>query len=101
MSYYLIHTADKPDSLTIRQKNRDAHLAWLKSESDVTLHVAGPWLDNEGVMRGSLLIVEAESKNTVETWLEKDPYRKAGLTATTTLQTYNWVVGKPKPFSQN
>ncbi len=95
MSFFLIHTSDKTDSLSIRQANRDAHLAWLKSDKDVKLHIAGPWLDEEGVMRGSLLIVEADSKGTVENWLAKDPYRVAGLTAQTTLQTYHWVVGAP------
>jgi len=96
MSYFLIHTADKANSLHIRQENRDAHLAWLKSDSPVTLHIAGPWLDEDGVMRGSLLIVEADNKKTVETWLAKDPYRAAGLTERTELQAYNWVVGKPE-----
>lgn len=96
MSYFLIHTADKADSLQIRKDNRNAHLAWLKAKGDVTLHVAGPWLDNDGVMRGSLLIVEAANKRVVEDWLAQDPYRAAGLTASTELQEYVWVVGKPE-----
>lgn len=95
MSYFLIHTADKADSLHIRQENREAHLAWLKAEGDVTLHIAGPWLDDDGVMHGSLLIVEAADKAAVENWLSHDPYRAAGLTESTELQAYNWVVGKP------
>jgi uncharacterized protein YciI len=95
MSYFLVHTADKPDALSIRTANREAHLAWLRSDPDVMLHIAGPWLDDEGIMRGSLLIVEANSKHTVENWLSKDPYRLAGLTGKTTLQTYNWAVGAP------
>jgi uncharacterized protein YciI len=95
MTYFLIHTADKVDSLSIRQDNRDAHLAWLRSDPDVNLHVAGPWLDEDGIMRGSLLIVEANSQTNVENWLSKDPYRLAGLTDRTTLQAYHWVVGAP------
>lgn len=96
MTYFLIHTADIADSLAIRQSNREAHLTWLKSHPEVTLHIAGPWLDDEGIMRGSLLIVEAESKDIVTHWLETDPYRQAGLTDKTTLQPYNWAVGAPK-----
>lgn len=95
MSYFLVYTADKDDSLPIRQANRDAHLAWLRSDPKVALHVAGPWLDAGGVMRGSLLIVAADTQSDVENWLALDPYRKAGLTASCDVKPYNWVVGAP------
>jgi uncharacterized protein YciI len=95
MTYFLVYTADRPNSAPLRQDNRDAHIKWLRSEPEVTLHIAGPWLDEDGEMRGSLLIVEAETKETVEDWLAKDPYRKAGLTASVTVQPYNWVIGGP------
>lgn len=96
MSYFLVHTTDKPNSLSIRKENREAHLAWLRSDPNVELHIAGPWLDDNGEMHGSLLIIAAESKEHVEKWLSNDPYRLAGLTGATTLQPYNWVIGAPK-----
>lgn len=92
---FMIYTEDKPDSLHIRQANRDDHIAWLKAESDVTLLTAGPWLDDEGTMRGSLLIVDAKDKATVEAWLLTDPYRKAGLTGSVTLKGFLWAIGAP------
>jgi len=55
---FLIYTEDKANSLDIRKKNRDAHLAFLKSGNGATVLTAGPWLDDDGVMKGSLLIVE-------------------------------------------
>lgn len=91
---FIVYGEDKPNSLHIRQAARDAHLAWLRAPSDVKLRVAGPWLDDEGVMRGSLLIVEADSKNTVLNWLENDPYKAAGLTNSVTVKAYKWVIGK-------
>ena len=91
---FLIYSADKPDSLHIRQSARDAHLAWLKSPSEIKLLVAGPWLDDDGVMRGSLLIVEAESKAAVMDWLSGDPYKAADLTASVDVKAYKWVIGK-------
>ncbi len=93
---FIIYTEDKPDSLHIRQANRDAHLAWLKSENaQVTLLTAGPWLDDEGVMRGSMLIVEADSKYVVENWLEDDPYKKAGLPGNVMVKAFVWAIGSP------
>ena len=53
----IVYATDKPDSLHIRKANRDAHLAWLTSDETVSVKVAGPWLDADGEMRGSLLIL--------------------------------------------
>ena len=91
---FIVYGEDKPDSLHIRQAARDDHLAWLKTPSDVKLLIAGPWLDDDGVMRGSLLIVEAENKQTVLDWLAHDPYKAAGLTDSVMVKTYKWVIGK-------
>lgn len=93
---FIVYTEDKANSLSIRQANRDAHLAWLKSDNpDVDLLTAGPWLDDDGVMRGSMLIVDAENKAVVETWLSADPYRDAGLTASTMVKAFVWAIGAP------
>jgi len=92
----IIFTEDKPDSLHIRQENRADHIAWLKSEaSNVKLLTAGPWLDDDGEMRGSMIIVEASDKAEVENWLSRDPYRSAGLTASTRVQGFIWAIGAP------
>lgn len=92
---FIVYSEDKADSLNIRQAAREDHLAWLKAASDVKLLIAGPWLDDEGVMRGSLLIVEAKSKDTVMAWLANDPYKAAGLTHSVMVKAYKWVIGKP------
>jgi len=92
---FIVYAEDKADSLHIRQAAREDHLAWLKAPSDVKLLIAGPWLDDEGVMRGSLLIVEADSKDSVLSWLANDPYKATGLTASVMVKAYKWVIGKP------
>jgi len=91
---FIVYGEDKPDSLHIRQAAREDHLAWLKAPSDVKLRIAGPWLDDEGIMRGSLLIVEAADKQAVLDWLANDPYKAAGLTASVMVKAYKWVIGK-------
>ena len=57
--------------------------------------IAGPWLDDAGVMRGSLLIVEAKDKDSVSQWLARDPYKAAGLTESVMIKAYKWVIGRP------
>jgi len=92
---FIVYSEDKENSLHIRQAARDDHLAWLKAPSDVKLLIAGPWLDDAEVMRGSLLIVEAQNKETVLNWLSHDPYKAAGLTASVMVKAYKWVIGRP------
>jgi len=92
---FIVYSEDKADSLHIRQAARESHLTWLKAPSDVKLLIAGPWLDDENVMRGSMLIVEADNKQTVLDWLVNDPYQAAGLTASVMVKVYKWVIGKP------
>jgi uncharacterized protein len=91
---FIIYSEDKPDSLHIRQSVRNDHLAWLKTKSEVELLIAGPWMDENEIMRGSLLIVKAENKNTVTQWLKGDPYGSAGLTNKVIIKHFKWVIGK-------
>jgi hypothetical protein len=46
-------------------------------------------------MTGSLLVVEAESREAVEQFSRGDPYRKVGLFAEVQIDAWNWVTGKP------
>jgi len=93
---FIIYAEDKADGLEIRKANRDAHLKWLKDDPGADVLVAGPWLDEDGIMRGSMLIVEALDRASVEMWLTRDPYGKAGLTETLIIRHYKWVIGAPE-----
>ena len=95
MTHFLIYTEDKADNLNVRMEAREAHLNWVMSDPNVQLLSAGPWLDDAGDMRGSLLIVSADSLETVESWLEQDPYNKADLTAFKRVRQFNWLLGAP------
>jgi uncharacterized protein YciI len=96
MTHFLIYTEDKPDSLSVRMEAREAHLAWVMNDPNVKLISAGPWLDDAGDMRGSLLIVSADTLETVENWLEQDPYNQAGLTEFKRVRQFNWLLGAPE-----
>ena len=70
---------DKPDSLAIRQENRPAHVAYLKSTDHV--FQAGPLLDGGGEMMGSLVMLDVGDEAAAQEWANNDPYAQAGLFA--------------------
>lgn len=92
---FFILSRDKENSLPMRQKNRDAHLAFLNAQSAVDVQTAGPWLNAAGDMAGSLLIVDAPDLDTVQDWLSRDPYAKAGLSQSVEIKPFIWAIGAP------
>ncbi|HEY2049722.1 MAG TPA: YciI family protein [Caulobacteraceae bacterium] len=94
MARFLLLCLDKPDSLALRMANREAHLAYVAAHPDKT-PAAGPLLDDEGKMKGSLLIVEAEDRAAVEAFSAGDPYRQAGLFERVEIHAWRQSVGTP------
>jgi len=82
---------DKPNAQQLRLDNRDAHLAYVADTGVVEL--AGPFLDGEGNMTGSLLVLAVDSMSDAENWATNDPYAKAGLFETVKLREWKKVVG--------
>ena len=72
MALFAISCIDKPNSLPLRMATREAHLAYANGgQSMVTVKIGGPYLDQDGNMAGSLLIVEAADRAAVEEILEE------------------------------
>jgi uncharacterized protein len=93
MLYALICT-DKPNSLDLRLANRPDHVAYLKSLGD-TLVLAGPFTKDDGeTMIGSLIVVEAPSREAAKKIADGDPFAKAGLFATVEVRPWLWTVNK-------
>lgn len=82
---------DKPGALETRLANREAHLAYVKETGVV--EQAGPFLDADGAMCGSLLILSVNTLADAEAWAASDPYAKAGLFETVSLTEWNRVLG--------
>jgi uncharacterized protein YciI len=77
MPSFALMCFDKPGALPIRQANREAHLAYLKS---LNLHrYGGPLLDENDEACGSLVVIEAEDLAAAQAFAAGDPYAKAGL----------------------
>ncbi|MBB3644833.1 hypothetical protein FHX14_000996 [Rhizobium sp. BK619] len=88
---------DKPGHLNVRMETRPTHLEYLNGlNAEGTLKIAGPFLDDEGKACGSLIIVEAETKEAARALADADPYAKAGLFQSVEVKAYNWVFNKPE-----
>lgn len=82
---------DKADTLQIRLDNRPAHLEHIKGSGIVAQ--AGPLLDGDGQMCGSLVILDVEDMAQAEAWAAGDPYAKAGLFESSRLVAWKRVIG--------
>lgn len=90
MRFALI-TKDKPGHIDVRKANRDAHLAYIASTGVVEM--AGPFVDEDGVMSGSLIVMDVDDRNAAQAWADNDPYAKAGLFEKVRLERWNKVIG--------
>lgn len=82
---------DKPNALQTRMDNRDAHLAYV-AETGV-VEIAGPLLDADGQMCGSLIVLDLPDLAAAKEWAANDPYAKAGLFGDVTLSAWKKVIG--------
>jgi len=88
---HAIICTDRPGALEIRKANRDAHLAHIRASGKIVQ--AGPFLDADGQMCGSLLIMEADDIAEDEAWCAADPYAVAGLFDRVEIRPWNRVIG--------
>lgn len=82
---------DKPGHIETRKANREAHLAWIAETGVVEL--AGPFLDADGNMTGSLVVLTVDSLQQAQDWAANDPYAKAGLFERVEIREWKKVIG--------
>lgn len=79
---FVIHALDKPGALDARLANYEAHKAFLSETSrlNVKIVMSGPLVADDGAtMLGSLFVVEAPDRATVERFNAADPFHSAGI----------------------
>lgn len=99
---FVIHALDKKDGLQTRAKNYRAHRTHLdQAEAEgVEVVSAGPLVAEDGETPiGSLLVLEAKDRATVEAFCERDPYRANGVWDTIQIHAYVKRRGWAKPGS--
>ncbi|WEF25011.1 YciI family protein [Paracoccus sp. S3-43] len=90
MPLFALICRDKPGALETRMANRDAHLAYVRDTGAVLF--GGPML-TDGAMRGSLLVLEADSLDAAKAWSDRDPYALAGLFDSVEITEWKKVIG--------
>lgn len=92
MPLFTLTCLDKPDALDLRMATRDAHLAFI-ANLDGAVKLGGPFLDANGAMCGSLIIVEAEDLAGAQAIAARDPYGQAGLFQSVEIRPFRVTMG--------
>ena len=89
----MISWRDRPGVRDKRMAAREAHLAHIHAQGD-KVKLGGPYLDENGQMCGSLIIIEAESLDGAKDFHAKDPYTLAGIFETSTITPWRLTTEK-------
>lgn len=77
------------DNEAVRLETRPRHREYLKTLLDSgNIALSGPFVDDTG----ALLIIEADSRAEVESFLANDPYRDAGVVDNAMIKEWNIVM---------
>lgn len=90
MPYFAVICRDKPGALPVRMENRAAHLAYVEETGAV--FIGGPLLE-DGQMAGSMLVLDVADMAAAQDWAANDPYAKAGLFGSVTINEWKKVIG--------
>ena len=91
MKQYLIIANDGKDdgALDRRKEVRPLHLAGAKKlKENNNFVIGGAMLDDDGNMRGSIMIVQFETQDDFQKWYDTEPYITQGV----------WKTIEVKPF---
>jgi len=86
----VIYARDRKDAGDLRLTIRPSHLTYLE---DLNILYAGPLLDENQEMCGSLIVLEAESLKDAQRIASDDPYAKAGLFKEVHITGYKPAIG--------
>ena len=89
---FSVHALDNPNSAAKRQAVHAEHVAHLKSAKDqgVAVVVGGPLVSDDGKSSiGSLMVIEAADRATVERFNKADPFHKTGVWAKVEIQRFD------------
>jgi uncharacterized protein YciI len=96
MALFVISWTDRPGSLDLRMASREAHLAYAATFGE-RIRIGGPFLDADGQMAGSMMIVEFDSLEEAQAFHAADPYKLAGLFDRSEVRPWRMTVGSGLP----
>ncbi|WP_427306319.1 YciI family protein [Cupriavidus sp. H39] len=78
---YLIETLDKPDHQHVRQASRARHLEYLDANKALLLACGAKLNDDGSDAGGGVYIVDVDSREAAQRFIDADPFATAGLFA--------------------
>ena len=88
---YIITAYDGKDMLDERMAVRPAHLENMSKVNGMVL-CAGGLLDEDGKMKGSVLVMEFESRELLDEYLKNEPYIREGVWQDVKVEAMNVVI---------
>jgi uncharacterized protein YciI len=89
---FVIMAFDKPDSTALRLENRNDHVAYVLAQD--TVKTAGPFVSDDGeTMLGTLLLLDVDTREAAQAFVDNDPYHKAGLFEAVEIRRWNHLIG--------
>ena len=76
---YMIETFDKTDAGDLRQKLRAPHLEFLEKNQKLLLACGAKLMDDGVTGTGSFYIVDVETREEAEAFVNQDPFAEGGL----------------------
>ena len=92
MALFAITCWDKPGALDERVKHRPDHVAYLKTQ-EAAIRVAGPQLDDQGQMCGSLFVIEVEDLAAAQAFNAGDPFVQRGVFGKVDIRGFTKTMG--------
>ncbi|MGA7777455.1 MAG: YciI family protein [Paraburkholderia sp.] len=91
--HWIVYCTDKPGALALREANTAMHRAYLETRP-INLVTSGPLMDDAGEQKiGSFFLVEAQTRDEVETFNRNDPFFALGLWSDIRIHRFNRRVG--------
>lgn len=89
---FVIHMIDRPGSADVRAEVSDAHREFVGGHLD-TMYIGGPLLDDDGTTAvGSMIVMNFPDRAAAVTFIESEPYNRAGLFESVTVRAFHPVV---------
>jgi uncharacterized protein YciI len=96
--YFAVLAQDRNGMKEVRARLRPEHRAWLRNPGahQVVVRLGGPLLDAAGAMAGTLLVVEAQSMQAVQEFMNDDPYCQSEMFEQIEIKRWQWSLGQPQ-----
>lgn len=92
--FYIFRGIDYASAEKMREQLLASHRDYVRRDAGVKMLHGGPLYDSQEKVVGTCLIVEANSRQDVDTWLAGEPFFKTGLFAMVSVERWGWSYGR-------